>query len=166
MKRFIVFFILGLLFVFLQSAFLASFLPQFLIPNLILTLVVFLSFYETSVFGVVLAFLLGLQLDLYSASILGPWAGASVAVYGIFASLSQRIFIESVFSVFATVFAAVLINNFVYLIIVAEFKNTQTLLWAILKGSPLQALISSLCALLVFRLLKRLTQERSVLGFM
>ena len=56
---------------------------------------VYLAFYEVSTFGAALAFLLGLQLDVSSAKLLGPWAGSFVLVYGFLGPLSQRIFIDT-----------------------------------------------------------------------
>lgn len=79
----------------LQSGLVQLGLPEFILPQLMLLVVIGAAFSGSSVPGVVAAFLLGLLLDLSSAVLVGPWAGAFVTVYAGLALISQRLFIES-----------------------------------------------------------------------
>ncbi len=99
--------LLGLVAVFLQSSVFHAILPGG-VPNISLAMTVCIGFLDPTAFGAVLAFFLGLEYDLSSASLLGPWAGSFVLVYGGLASLSQRLFVESKMAVaFVTFVAAV-----------------------------------------------------------
>jgi rod shape-determining protein MreD len=64
-------------------------------PQGLLVCVVYLAFYEFSVRASIAAFCIGLLLDMSSAVLVGPWAGAYVLVYLFVAFLSQRLFVES-----------------------------------------------------------------------
>jgi rod shape-determining protein MreD len=101
---------LGLLAVFLQSGLLHAILPGG-VPNLCLAMTVCIGFLEPSALGAVLAFLLGLELDLASASLLGPWAGAFSLVFGALASLSQRLFVESRPAIALVAFVATVVGD-------------------------------------------------------
>ena len=106
MKRIALILLFGLISIALQSSVLKVMLPNSIIPNFILILVVFIAFYECSTLGAVIAFLLGFEIDIYSGQLLGPYAAASVAVFCVLSSLSQRIFVESPVAILLTVFSS------------------------------------------------------------
>lgn len=95
----IAFFVLCLILLLLQSTALGLLLPASLIPNLLLCLCLYLALFEGGAIGLLGSFIAGLFLDLASATLLGPWAGAFVIIYCVLSVLSDRIFVESRFAI-------------------------------------------------------------------
>lgn len=126
--------------------------PSWLIPQGMLVCVVFLAFYEFSLAGVVAAFVFGLVLDMSSGVLLGPWAGAYVAVYALFVFLSQRLFVESAVVAMLVVALATVLAGVVFLLLAFEYQAVTREDVAMLGG---QALASAALAPLVFRFLIR-----------
>ena len=118
-------FILGLVVIFLQGSLLRNILPDFLIPNLIVSIVVFLAFYENSPYGAILAFLLGIEIDLYGGNplLIGPSAGALVLLYGILASVSTRVYLESKFAVIIMSILSNVFYSFIFSLLIYEFND-------------------------------------------
>ena len=132
----------GLLSILIQGTLIKALFPGAVVPGLLLVLVVFLAFFETSVLGVILAFLLGIEYDMCSGLMIGPWAGAFVVVFGVVASLSQRIFVESPVAVMVTVFLSSLFSNFVFLLIVLQVRYTNAVFgWAFFVEALLSAAV-------------------------
>jgi rod shape-determining protein MreD len=123
-----------------------------LIPQFVVIVVVFLAFYEISVVGAILAFGLGLLMDLAAGHSLGPWAGACVTVYGVFVLLSQRLFIDSGPGAVSVSAVSVALAQLLYLSIE---PNHPELSWALWGGVVVSALCSGLCAPFVFAFLSR-----------
>ncbi len=134
--------ILGVLSIFLQGTFLRSLLPSPYVPNIVIVIVVFLAFHEVSYLGVVLAFILGLLLDLSSATLLGPWAGAFTALFAILGSLSRRVFVESYEACFILMIPVALGTNFAFLSLAYRFQPG-------LIGNFIPLIINSLCTAVV-----------------
>lgn len=155
-KTLIVLFV-GFLTIFLQGAFLKSIFPNHLVPNLLLDLVVFLGFYEANSFGAVLTFLLGIEFDICSGTLLGPWAASFLVVYAVLSSVAQRVFVESSLAIFVAVFISSLASNVTYLVLLYEFKPVET---NIISVSLIEALFTALMALPFFRLLRPLLVRR------
>ena len=126
-KRYIVVLLIGLAAIAIQGALLTMMVPEYLVPNLVLILVVFLGFYDVRLSTLFLVFLLGLQFDLASGVLIGPWAGAFVVVFLLLAFMAQSIFIESVVSVVISVFVASLVSDFIYFILIYEHKKVRIL---------------------------------------
>jgi rod shape-determining protein MreD len=80
-----------------QSALAHLGLPPYLIPQLVLLVVIQSAFAQGNVVGVCVAFLLGLVVDVSSAVLIGPWAGAFVTVYAALTMLSRGFFVDSTF---------------------------------------------------------------------
>jgi rod shape-determining protein MreD len=150
--------ILGLVAVFIQGTLLKSIVPETVIPDLSLILVVYLAFYDSTALGAVLSFLLGLEFDLFSEVLIGPRAGSYVVVYGILASLSQRIFVESPFAAFVSVFMSSLLNSVVYLLLISGFKTTDP---HIISVSLVEGVITAFLGPFFLRFLKMLLYKRS-----
>jgi rod shape-determining protein MreD len=126
----------------LQGVVLHSFMPAYLIPNFLLILVVFLGFYEVSVLGVMLCFLSGIIFDLFSGTLLGPWAGSFVLVYVLLALFAQRMFTRSAATIFLSVFISNALATAVYFALLYQFQP--------IRGSLLSiSLIESLCSALI-----------------
>lgn len=138
--------------VFLQGTLLHVFLPDYLIPNFLVIIIVYLAFYEPNSRGAFLAFWVGLIFDFSSGILLGPWAGAAVVIFGIFSALSQRIFVESVLAAFLAVLVSSLVADTVFLAMIKGFLpgSTQVVSVSISRG-----LVSGLMAPLVLRAMCR-----------
>jgi len=133
--------------------------PAWLIPQGLLVSVVFLAFYEFSLAGVVMAFLLGLLLDMSSGILLGPWAGSYVAVYALFAFLSQRLFVESALVAMLVVALGTLLAGIVFLLLAFEYQALTREDVVILGG---QALTSAAVAPVIFRFFSRVWRRAGV----
>lgn len=155
MRKFSFVLLMVLAAMFLQGAVLKFAFPTMTIPNLFLVLVVFIGFFEPSTLGALLAFMVGLLFDLFSRGLLGPHASAYVVVFGIVAALSQRIFVDSRLAVFLTVLLASLIGNVVYLIVLSEFVQVESLVTMLLRGALWEAFLTALLAPFLFVLLRR-----------
>ena len=112
-RKMVLVLVLGLLAMLIPGTLIKSLAPSLAAPNLLLILMVYLSFYDGEPGDALLAFLLGLELDLDSLDLLGPWAGAYVLVFGVLVLLSQRIFIESAVVVLVTVFCAAVAVDYI-----------------------------------------------------
>lgn len=145
--RLLICFFVALLLLGIQGVLHNSGLPAWLIPQGLLVSVVFLAFYEFSLAGVVMAFLLGLLLDMSSGILLGPWAGSYVVVYALFAFLSQRLFVESSVVAMAVVALGTLLAGIVFLLLAFEYQSVTREDVIILCG---QALASAVVAPMVF----------------
>lgn len=145
-------FIFGLITIFLQGSLLRAVLPDFLIPNLVISLVVFIAFYENSPFGALLAFILGIEIDLYSGSphLIGPSSGALVLVYGVTTSLSQRVYVESAFAVLIMSAISSVLYSLIYSLLVFEFNDSSVRYFSM---SVSNAIVTGLVTPLVFRIL-------------
>lgn len=129
------------------------------IPQGLVSCVIFLAFFECSIGGAIGSFALGLLLDLTSATILGPWAGAFVCVFVVVALLSQRLFVESiVVAMVATALCAILAGS-LYLLLAFEYQVLSTTDVSVLAG---QAIASALFTPVVFKVLGRAWNRRSV----
>lgn len=154
-RKILVILVLGLIAIFVQGTMLKSLAPgAIIVPNLFLVLVAFLAFYEVSVFGAILVFILGLELDVASNVLLGPWAASLVAVYGILSSVSQRVFVESTLAIFLGVLCACILATFVYLVIVFQFQPRVGGLLSYTLTLLVEALFSAILAPLIFGALK------------
>ncbi len=149
----------GIVAIYIQGSVLMAILPDFLVPNFLLSLIVFLAFYENSPFGALLVFLLGLQFDLYAGQplLVGPTAGAFVAVFGLLSSLSQRIFVESAFAIFLVAFASSILNTMVHCVLVYEFNNTAIRYFSM---SLIAAFVTACITPVVFQFMKYFIPRR------
>lgn len=130
---------------------------QGVVANIPIIMVIFLAFYEPTAFGAILAFLIGLELDLFSGVRVGPWAGTFVLIFGLIACFAQRIFVESGFAAVVAVFFASLLGSAVYLLFMLEGGEFHGFLATRIVG---EALLSALLAPFVFRLMRRYVYTR------
>lgn len=136
-------------------------LPALMIPQSVAVCVVFLAFYDRSALGAVMAFTAGLMLDLSSATLLGPWAGACVLVFAALAFLSQRLFVESVVvAMLVTALTAVVVGC-VYILLALKYQAISGADVMMLVG---QAIASALSAPLLIGIMRRLYRRPSVVA--
>jgi rod shape-determining protein MreD len=149
----------ALLLLILQSLAIHLGVPAWLMPQGLLVCAVFLAFYEFSVRAACAAFCIGLLLDMSSAVLLGPWAGAYVLVYLCVAFLSQRLFVESrVVAMFVVAGSAVLATG-IFLVL----SSTREVSWGEFGFMVLgQALASAAVTPLIFAALRRVGQRSGI----
>lgn len=140
-----------------QGSILRGILPTSWTPNLQLILMVYCALSDVSIGGVLLCFLLGLEYDLFSGTILGPWAGAFSLVAGVLALAAQRIFLESALTVLLLVACSSIVATTVYLTLLYQFRPVAS---DVVSWSMLETLVTALVAPLMFRLLRPLYTSR------
>lgn len=131
-------------------------LPDTFIPQLLLVLVVALSFSEVNAFGCFMAFGVGLLLDFSSAVLLGPWAGSCVVVFGVLALLSQRLFIDSGIAAMVITFASVVAANVLFSLFGSEYP---ALTWEYPQKVFGQALVTAILSPALMGFLVRRTRR-------
>ena len=148
--------LLGVLALLIPGTVLRTVFPQLVAPNLLAVLLVWVAFHEVSALGALLAFLLGLELDFCSGTLLGPWAGAYAAVFGLLVLSSKRIFIESPSVVFIAVFAAVLLSSGIYhVMLVLIYGAARLEVFGALTTALLEAGASAILAPILFHFVPR-----------
>lgn len=155
MRKAIAVLLLGVLALLIPGTLIKSISPGLVVPNFLLILLVFLAFYNGRPGDALLAFMLGLEQDLGSLSLLGPWAGAYIVVFAVLTLLSRRIFIESAWVVFLTVFTAALAADFLYLAMLALVYDAAAVTAASFSTALWEGLLSALFAPFLFPWLKR-----------
>jgi rod shape-determining protein MreD len=153
MKRFVLVLVLGLLTLLIQGTVIRGLLPHFFVPNLIVILAVFLAFYESSILGCILVFLLGLMLDMSGGVVLGPWAGSMVFIFAVVAVLAQRIFVESPVAVMVTTSICALVANVVHAGLSYQVSRAEFASYGRVFG---EAFVTALLCPLLFPLLRKL----------
>ncbi len=159
LSRFLIVLSLGMVTILVQGTVLGCFRPDLMRPDLLLIVVVFMAFYDVSVLGAVLAFLLGLQFDLFSGMLLGPRAGSLVVVYGTLSALSHRLFIESFFAACLSVFLSSLLNSLVYMTLIPDAHSTHAVY---LRVALIEAFFTAILAPLLLQGLKQLLKRKQV----
>jgi rod shape-determining protein MreD len=134
----------------IQSVLVASGAPVWLIPDFVILLVLFLGFYEISPLGALVAFCVGLILDISGGALLGPWAGAYVLSFGMLTMVSEHVFAESKLSLFPIAFFFVIIAHILFLLPAFDPLGQLATDWPRLLG---KALITAILAPVVFKLL-------------
>jgi rod shape-determining protein MreD len=126
--------------------------PEWLLPQGLVACVVYLAFFESSVIGALLAFSCGLLLDLTTATVLGPWAGAYVLVYALLSFMSPRLFVESSLVTMVVTAVTSVFSGAVYLFLAFEYQSLSREDFVMLLG---QAVASALVAPMVVAILGR-----------
>jgi rod shape-determining protein MreD len=152
-KLFAVHLSLGLFACLLQGSLLPSLLGagvvghSGVVPNLLVFLTVLLGFSQPTWIGSVLAFCLGLELDLASGRFLGPWAGALVVVHALIATLAQRLLVESRPTLAVAVFFSVILADIIYLGLTVPFVERWSApfsLWEMLLAAFFTGILAPL----------------------
>ena len=155
MRRLLTFIALGLIAALLQGTILRMMLPPILIPNIVIILVSLLGCYLPNPQGALIAFVLGLQYDIFcSRTLIGPYAAASVVVFGITASVSTRLYLESAMTIIFAVFLSSLINDLISVVVASQFQQVESLIYELLKYAVVSAVTTSILAPFVFELVK------------
>jgi rod shape-determining protein MreD len=148
--------LLSFIAIFVQGSVAPLFLSAQFSPNLMVILIVFLAFHFRGVSALISVFLLGLQFDLFTGTLLGPWAGAFSAVFLIIHLLTPRLFVESQLVVATTAAVASAASSIVYLMIsrCAPTVKIPNVEWSALAYSfSIEAIVSGICAPLMFSII-------------
>lgn len=145
MRTFLLYFIFGVIFIFLQSSVFPLFLNPDLRPNMILILVLFAGLHEETLDAVVAALLLGAIHDSFSGHSLGLY----ITVY-LFLALCSRLFsdqlnVESVPLLLLLVAAGTLLQNLLVGLLLTILADTRPVLHILLPALPYRVL-ANLCA--------------------
>jgi rod shape-determining protein MreD len=151
--------IIGMIAALFQGTLLYIGIPSYLLPQVVLILVIYLGFHEVSLVGVFTVFGLGLLMDFASAVLVGPWAGAYVAVYGALAVASQRLFVESAIVMVVTGFVACVCADLIYLGLAYEYQPSGS---SYIVDSIGQAFATAIVAPVFMAILARVLYRRTV----
>lgn len=151
-KRYLLLLIFALLGLALQSVWRFTFpYVPYLCPQLLLIIVVFLSFNDISIKGVFAAFFLGLLVDLSSGIALGPWAGAYTVAYTGLALISQGLFADSGLAVMMGSLMSSVVAGITFALLSFGFTGGPS---SAILGLGIEAVATAICAPLVFSLFK------------
>jgi rod shape-determining protein MreD len=150
--RFLVVLVIALALLATQSLLHLAGVPEWLLPQGLIACIVYLAFFECSVAGALLAFLCGLLLDLTTATVLGPWAGAYVLVYALLSFMSPRLFVESTLVTIVVAAVTSMLAGAIYLFLAFEYQSLSREDLIMLLG---QGVASALVAPLVVSILAR-----------
>jgi len=158
LKSLLLIFLLALVSIFLQATLLPSFLPPILVPNFMLVLLVFLSFYAVNVSGAFVVFFLGILLDMFSGILIGPWAASFMVVFIGISLLSQRLFVETFVASSLAVFFGTLFCSLVYKTITFGLAfEGQSIVFFLVQG-----LIAAVLAPVLFQLLRSILLRKEL----
>jgi rod shape-determining protein MreD len=144
--------VIGLALVTAQSLLHRVGVPEWLLPQGLIACVVYLAFFESSMTGALLAFSCGLLLDLTTATVLGPWAGAYVLAYALLSFMSPRLFVESTLVTMVVTALTSVLTGAIYLFLAFEYQSLSREDVGMLLG---QAVASALVAPMVMSLLNK-----------
>jgi len=135
--------------------------PDTFLPQLVVIAVIYMGFNEIGILNSLIVFLWGLLVDLSSALLLGPWAGALVTVYGCLVLLSSRLFIDSpIVAAFISFFVTVFANG-MYLLLGYEYSSID---WDDMNRIGGQALATAVVAPIFLSMVARKLRKRGSPG--
>ena len=156
--------VVTMLALFLQGTLLKIVLPDHFVPNLCLIFVIFLAFYEVTVTGALISFIVGLSFDVSGGVLLGPWSASFTALYCMLILISRRIFIDSfpaamLVTLFSTVFSTAIYTGLLY-----QFQPSTMEISSLLVESAVTAAVAPLVLWLLHNILIRKLSIYSVRG--
>ena len=135
----LIFVVLSIVGLFLQSTVPPFGSHSFVTPDLVLITVIFIGLYVRSVWGVLGAFSLGLLSDFATAQYLGPGAAGAMICYWIVVFVSQRVFVEHFIGLIILGFLASLGKQITYLALLLGFVGLKLTWWQISKTVLIEA---------------------------
>lgn len=160
MRRFLLYFFLGLLLIFLQSSLLPLFLPLSLRPNLMLILALYLGLNEQPLQAISAGMLLGAIQDSFSGHSLGLYVSAFLVVVLITRVLSARLNSESPLLLLGAIAIGTLLQNLLVAVFMTLLADGGSVLPLLIPAIPRQLLANLVFFSLLLLLLSRV-QDRS-----
>jgi len=152
MRGFVVYLLLGLLAVLLQSSLLPLLLPASLRPNLLLILVLFLGLNESMGRALLVTLLLGGLQDCFTGTTLGLYMSVNLAILLLVRLLSEKLNSESPLLLLLLVAAGTIIQNLLIGFCLTTFADAGAGMSLLLSVLPLQLVGNLLAAVLLFYL--------------
>ena len=149
MKRFVIIFILGLVFLTLQSSLLPLILPWGLKPDFLVILVTYLGLHETLGRGAFTAYVLGLLQDVFAGQVLGLYGLALLVTFISVRLLARRFNTESSLLILFMVGSCTLIEGGMLIFSLLLFAGSASTGWLILQDLPVQLLVNLVLAILL-----------------
>ncbi len=159
-KKIFTTFILGLIAILFVSTVFKPFLPNMVAPNLTVIILVYLAFFEASALGAFLSFMLGLELDLCSAGLLGPWAGVYALTFLLLYITSRRIFVESFLVLMVATFVASFTTTIFHHCFIMIVREKTILEAGVVSDAMLEGVITALIAPFLIKLFKSIPFRR------
>jgi rod shape-determining protein MreD len=151
MTRTFIYFLLGFIFLVLQTTLLPAMLPLHFKPDLLLILVVYLGLNEGYVRGGALSYLLGCLQDVFAAGYLGLYGLALLCTFLAVRGAAARLNTESSVLLLLLVSAGTLLQAALVLFALGFFAEAGALWMIILKGILPQLLLNLLAAYLLLK---------------
>lgn len=155
MKAILLFSLVAIAALLLQTTVLPQVLRGFASPDLLLIVCVYLALYRHSAGGAAAAFGLGYLQDAFSGSAMGLNAFATSLVFVVIYIASRRLWVDNALSRIAVVFAAAVIKTLAILLLVASFMSVQGIGGAILRSMLFDAVVVALLSPAAFAVLAR-----------
>ncbi len=130
-------------------------------PDLLLIMCVYLGLHQHTVGGAVGAFLLGYLQDSFSGSVVGLNAFGMSLVFITVYLTSRRLWVDNTISKFVVVFLASLLKTLAILVLAAVFASVQGLWHTVLRYLLTEAILAAILSPAVFALLAQ-TQQLAV----
>ncbi len=156
MRRVFFYFLVGFVFVLLQTAFFPRLLPFHLKPDLLLILVVYLGLNEDFVRGGCLSYALGCLQDAFAGHYLGLYGMALLAVFVTVRGTADRLNTESSVLLLLLVFGGTFLEGGILFFSLGFFADAGPMLPLFLKYLVPQALINLGAAILLLTVAFRL----------
>jgi rod shape-determining protein MreD len=155
MRLFLLFFLVGIFLLLLQTTLLHLLPIGPVVPDLILVLCVYLGLYHPSVGAALGSFLLGYSIDIVSSPILGLNAFAMSLVFLSVYFSSRAIWIQNPIVTSLVVLLAALVKGAAVVLISAVFLSVEGFWIGAARYIITEALVAAVLAPLVFALLRR-----------
>ena len=155
MRLFLLYFVIGIFLILLQSTFLHLLPFGPVVPDLVLVLCVYLGLHHPTVGAAVGSFLLGYSIDVVSSRLLGLNAFAMTLVFlAVYFSARSIWLHHPVVSSLIVLFAA-LVKGVALVLVWVVFLNTEGFWSGAVRYIIMEALLAAVLAPLVFSLLRR-----------
>lgn len=155
MRLFLLFFLVGIFLLLLQTTLLHLLPIGPVVPDLILVLCVYLGLYHPSVGAALGSFLLGYSVDIVSSPILGLNAFAMSLVFLSVYFSSRSIWIQNPIVTSLVVLLAALVKGTAVVLVSAVFLSVEGFWIGAARYIIMEALVAAVLAPLVFALLRR-----------
>lgn len=154
MRLFLLYFLVGIFLILLQSTFLHM-LPSSVVPDLILVLCVYLGLHHPTVGAALGSFLLGYSVDVVSSKLLGLNAFAMTLVFLAVYFSSRAIWLHHPVVSSLIVLLAAVVKGLAVTLVWAVFLRAEGFWFGAARTIILEALLAALLAPFVFALLRR-----------
>jgi rod shape-determining protein MreD len=162
LKTIVVFMILSLIGIFIQSSFLPEVSPAGVAPDFILVLVVWISLFHDEKNALLGAFFFGLLSDFSSGMYVGPQASGCIMACVFVRAFSKHIYADRFLSLAMVTFFVSLIKQFSARLLMLSFIGFRTIHDMSLYTLFMQALLTGIVAPLILRFILAPRRKKSI----